>query len=152
MVHHGVGSETLRLAVTTLMLLAVPLTAGCNRGDRLKTYEATGKVTFPDGRPLWGGSVTFHSADHQISATAAIQPDGTFRLRTYDEGDGAVAGRHLVSLMLPPSPPGVDPDEDVSPPAFHPKYQNVATSGLEFVVSETGENHFPVRIKGVKTR
>ena len=56
----------------------------------------SGKVTY-NGKPLPYGSVGFQPAQGQPSG-AAIQPDGSFRLSTFAEFDGAIIGPHKVKV------------------------------------------------------
>ncbi len=66
------------------------------------------------GRLLTEGYVLFTpvpdmAADRKKSgksATGYIQSDGTYVLTTYDEGDGAIPGRHKVRVYKP------DPEDD----------------------------------------
>jgi hypothetical protein len=121
---------------------------GCNSG-RLPTYPAGGKVTFADGQPLAGGWIEFRAKDltPPVSARGEIKPDGTFRLGTYEPGDGAVVGQHQA-LIVPPQPL-VDRDELRGPPPspIDLKYCRFDTSPLVFTVSaDSSKNEFDVRV------
>lgn len=72
----------------------VALLTGCS--DRPAVAPVTGKVTY-NGKPLPYGSVGFQPSKGQPSG-AAIQPDGTFRLSTFAEYDGAIIGPHKVKV------------------------------------------------------
>src|SRR5690606_7977465 len=56
----------------------------------------SGKVTY-NGQPLPYGSVGFQPVQGQPSG-GAIQPDGTFRLSTFSEFDGAIPGSYKVKV------------------------------------------------------
>jgi hypothetical protein len=97
----------------------------------------TGKVVYKDGAdisPLAGGLVVFEPLDAgaRDSARGEIQPDGTFRLGTFKDADGAPAGRYRA-LVSPPTPP---PTQEKRParPAIHSRYLSPATSPLEYTV------------------
>ena len=62
------------LAICTLTLGF----AGCSK--KLETYPVTGKVHFPDGKPLEGGVIIFVSKDKGTQSRARIERDGTFTL------------------------------------------------------------------------
>ncbi len=49
-----------------------------------------------EGQPAAGAVVMFAPQDHEFAATAKTQSDGTFRLRTFEEGDGAAEGTYKV--------------------------------------------------------
>ncbi len=85
-----------------LLLLA----AGCGgNGPELVTVQ--GKVLDSDGRPVFPGSIWFvadgtETADgaHPLDSSSMLYEDGSFRLRTYPHGDGAMVGKYRVTLSL----------------------------------------------------
>ena len=83
------------------------LWAGCSPNSGVSTYPAEGFVRFPDGKPLAGGWILFESPDGLI-ARGMIDENGAFQLGTQREGDGAVIGKHRVSIS-PPEDPNYDP-------------------------------------------
>jgi len=80
-----------------VVLISVVLLVGCGGVDRLETVPKTGTVTL-DGVALQSGSVIFYP-ERGPAAKGVIQPDGTFSLMTYEEGDGAVLGLHRVAVI-----------------------------------------------------
>jgi hypothetical protein len=76
-------------------LLALTLFGGCGSGLP-ERGKVTGKVTF-NGKPVPQGTVTFYPKTGR-SASGRIQPDGTYTLTTFDEGDGAIVGSHEVTI------------------------------------------------------
>jgi hypothetical protein len=73
---------------------AILLSAGCSKGPAVA--PVSGKVLY-NGEPLPYGSIMFQPASGQ-PAGAAIEPDGTFRLSTFSEFDGAIIGPHKVKV------------------------------------------------------
>jgi hypothetical protein len=73
-------------------VLALTL-SGCG-GPRLG--KVTGRVTV-DGRPVTEGVVMFFPADGP-AAVGSIRPDGSYVLTTFRNEDGAVLGKHRVSI------------------------------------------------------
>ncbi|GAC1447781.1 MAG: hypothetical protein NVSMB9_30320 [Isosphaeraceae bacterium] len=76
--------------------------AGCGGGsaDRPRLGKVSGKVTYK-GEPVTTGSVIFtptvkDSGGHV--ATGQIESDGSYSLTTFDTGDGAVLGQHIVTV------------------------------------------------------
>ena len=120
-----------------LCLLAVSL--GCSSGGEFPTAPVKGKVTYK-GKEVPNGTVMF-VPDKGPAATGEIGKDGTYTLATYGKDDGAVMGRHKVTItaleamgdQLPearsPTPGSILPD----------KYLNQDTSGLTFEV-KSGDN------------
>src|SRR5205085_213820 len=93
------GVSCLALCVTSLVV------AGCGKSQ--KTYPVEGSVTYPDGKPLVGGSVEFESQEAEtkgLNARGDIGADGSYRLKT-GKDDGAVEGSHRVIVVPPPYPP-----------------------------------------------
>jgi hypothetical protein len=132
---------------THLLLFLLPLFfGGCMDDGRLPTYPVTGKVAFSDGKPLPGGWIIFESPGKGLAARGIIETDGTYRLSTYEPDDGAIAGRHLVSIIPAPAE-GYDPDQGTAPPAIDPKYMHMDRSGLEFEVAEEGDNNFAITVE-----
>src|SRR5262245_14866369 len=78
---------------------AVVLAAvGCS--DGVTVYPVRGKVTF-EGRPLpGGGSIALVPLAKQAGKAAGgeIAADGTYRLTTYKDGDGSMAGAFRVVI------------------------------------------------------
>jgi hypothetical protein len=129
-------------------MIAVVCSAGCGRGDRLKTYPTTGTITFSNGKRFSGGDGAFivlESIEHALTATGPIDADGRFVLGTYDPGDGAVAGRHRAAIT-PPTPKG-DADQMRAALQIHPKFQNLDTSGLEVTVEAIRANDIPITVQ-----
>jgi hypothetical protein len=132
-----------------ILLLGTGL-AGCGSRDAA-TYPVIGKVTFDNNVPLaTGGLVMFQSVaggnQPQVTAAGTIGPDGTFRLSTHKDGDGAVSGKHRVLVR---AKRGVSPRGDLGtrpPSPVDPRFESFDTSGLEFTVGE-GPNDFKIVVK-----
>jgi hypothetical protein len=89
------------LAPKSLILSAmlVGATSGCDTGAGApaQLVPVKGKVTYK-GQPLTRGVVRFRPVDSGRQASGQIQPDGSFMLSTFKDGDGAAIGRHQVSF------------------------------------------------------
>jgi hypothetical protein len=80
--------------------LLLPSISGCgakNAGTLAELIPVKGKVTF-NGQPLTIGTIRFEPDDFGRPASGKLQSDGTFVLSTLKEGDGVVAGHHVVSI------------------------------------------------------
>lgn len=146
----------LRVALVGLMVF----TAGCSRGEklnRLPVFKVRGVVTLK-GNPVANADITFLNAEANRGAFAKTNEKGEYELTTYTSFDGAVAGKHSVSIVHTPPPanmPVLPSTEDAGyqPPKVGestlppvPKsnvpaeYADPATSGLIAVVNEDNEN------------
>ncbi len=130
-------------------MFGVILITGC--GDdgefsRLNVYPVEGKVTFK-GSPADGAIVTLHPTQDSLSAlrpSGKIGTDGSFKITTYEQGDGAPVGSYKVTVQLfklPANADDVRPGRSVLPA----KYASPKTSGLTVEVTEAvnGANVVP---------
>lgn len=134
-----------------LLLLSVGMliSAGCGSGEILpETAPVSGKATL-DGKPLTSGTVTFHPEGPGNPGYAEIKEDGSFEVTTYELRDGAVLGRHIVTVEvfdggpdgLPPLP-GAEEESSMVPS----KYGSPETSPLRFEVKQ-GTNTAPLPLE-----
>lgn len=114
---------------------------GCGDG-RPATYPIQVKVAFADGAPLKGGRIELQSVDvtdrngNAISATGIVQADGMVAdLSTFAVGDGAVAGKHRVSVA--PARRNAE-GGSLFETTIDPKFLAFDTSGLEISVDADG--------------
>src|SRR5579883_1927961 len=88
------------VALTPLAVLVFLWCPGCGSKEGpyvAATVPVKGSVTY-QGKKLTQGEVTFESLENGREAHGRIQPDGTFVLTTFKEGDGALAGDHRVAV------------------------------------------------------
>jgi hypothetical protein len=122
---------------------------GCS--DQPATAVVKGKVTY-NAKPVSSGTIMFVPAGAGPAATGEIQPDGTYTLTTFKDGDGAVLGSHAVMVTAFEGRPDGLPEDKV----FHaqelvpPKFSNTATSGLTAEVGK-GENTINFDLTDEKT-
>lgn len=122
---------------------------GCSRsGPTIARVE--GIVTL-DGKPLSAGRVTFWPEAGR-SGSGWIDEDGTYTVGTLREFDGAVVGRHKVSVTAASKAPTGPPDFDRDGPArgwprspIPARYSNPDSSGLGFEV-RPGANRFHIEL------
>ncbi len=79
-----------------------PIVAGCG-GSGVKLYPVTGTVKF-NGQPVEGAVVSFRCEELKKIATGTTDAEGRFKLTTYQEGEGAVAGKHAVTVTKVSTP------------------------------------------------
>jgi hypothetical protein len=132
--------QWIRIVALALVLLGA---VGCGGA---KTYPVRGKVVFKDGKALTGGTVIFEPVDKnlKVSARGDIQPDGTFRLGTDSDNDGAPEGGYHVLVVPPP------PEENERRPQRSPiprKYLSPETSPLKLTVTrDKDKNNFTIEL------
>ena len=132
-----------RYSVSCLASFVLVL-VGCTPSDRLPTAPVSGRVTL-DGRPLEMGSVTFVPQDGSgRPATGSIQSDGSYRLGTYDDDDGALLGLHKISVVCR-EPRGLPPNDGGGRSLIPLKYSNPGTSELEYTVKDSS-NEFNIEL------
>lgn len=83
------------IPLAAMLMSAAILAVGCSKRNH-ELVPVTGKAVY-EGKPLRFGSVMFQPEWGQ-PATAEIQPDGSFRLVTRGEGDGAAVGLNRVRI------------------------------------------------------
>lgn len=91
-------------------LLAIPLFAGCGGDARRPAHSVNGTLLI-GGKPAAGAHLIFHPVEEGRIARAVgiTKPDGSFRLTTYQSGDGAPQGEYAVTIFWPdPSLPADD--------------------------------------------
>lgn len=145
--------------VVMMLATAVSLAAGCHRKSRLEVAPVHGKVTY-QGRGVPKATVVFIPTGETTEKLHKIQPfcfaedDGSFKLKTYLDGDGAPPGTYRVRIVVVPSGPAGRPGKDdpatsgagapaVNVPAdMIKKYSDDKTSGIEVTV-QAGDNELP---------
>ena len=70
---------------------------GCGSADRPPVYPVSGTILHK-GKPVEGATVNFYAEGSPRVASDVTDAAGNFELTTYDTGDGAVAGEHVVTV------------------------------------------------------
>ncbi|WP_152051938.1 hypothetical protein [Tautonia marina] len=152
MIKHQAVMVLLSLVVSTPML-------GCGGGGGPKPPmgKVSGTVTH-NGSPLTEGSVVFSPAQDKGSDTGhvaigKIDTNGRFVLTTFNTGDGAVLGQHVVTIQAKTAPkttPEPNPDGTITfeyslggGATIPAKYENPEQSPLRYTV-EPGSNTFEI--------
>jgi len=146
----------MRLFACVLSLLVLLPLGGCGRSvdGRLPTYKVSGTVKYK-GKMLEKADVILQFAEHNKTSFGRTNSSGEFRLATYDNADGALAGEALITVTkweeLPASTapiagqPGYDPSKayvpEKAPKLLVPKkYSDFKTSGLKIVIDANSKN------------
>jgi hypothetical protein len=118
----------------TLVLLTVATTGCGRRSDLPKTAPVSGVLTYKQAS-VENAQITFHPELEGNSGRGVTDAKGRFILSTYEMKDGAVLGKHqvTVSVMVDrASPMPTRAREALSPIPI--KYANKNTSTLEIEV------------------
>lgn len=135
----------------TRLALAVALVtmSGCGGGVG-PTVEVVGTVTY-EGEPAEDAEVTFFPEQGR-PARGVTDVSGKFVLSTFESGDGAVPGKHVITITEyyeePPPFPGTSEDGAPKPldSRFPEKYGDPETTPLEREVEPGGVNQFDLKI------
>ena len=128
-------------------LIALVVLCGCS--GRPKTYPVSGKVEFETGTAVAVGVVELKSERYGLNARGNIAQDGTFRLTTFSENDGAVAGEHkcvVLQMVIGENIPGFKPS---AAGVVAPRYASYSTSGLSVTIEDKQTNEILLKVRGV---
>lgn len=116
-------TATVRWCIAAAICLAA---TGCGR--RVALVPAAGRVTL-DGKPVDCGAIMVQPRSGP-AAQARINGDGSFRLGTFEPGDGAIPGPAAVRVVCRReiSQPGTE--KAYGPSLVPEKYASFETSGL----------------------
>jgi hypothetical protein len=133
------------------VLAACLATAGCAKPVRAPTAKASGTLS-AGGAPLAGVNVTFTPAAGR-SAGGTTDAEGKFSLSTFAPGDGAVPGKHRVTLSLKQADvpmPGTPEAAAYKPPPqpFAKKYAGLSTTDLEVEIPAGGNKAITLEVAG----
>jgi hypothetical protein len=131
----------MRYQIALLILVCFTLTGCPDKGGGVKTYPAGGVVKLKDGQPLAGATVSFLSPQNDV-ARAVTDAEGKFQLGTFEETDGAVAGKHRVAVL-----PQIVRGSTSGGVEVHSRFTTAETSGIEVEVTPDGENQFQIEVE-----
>lgn len=148
-----------------MLVLCLPLTAGCGGGaSGPPLAKVTGVVTL-DGNPVEGATISFVPKGEGAMSLALTDPEGKFAMRTAAGKEGAVVGDHTITVSLSVTTGGgaTGSADDLAPPqsfeggapAEAPKtlflvpekYGSPTTSGLTVTVPSGGLSDYAVELK-----
>lgn len=143
--------NSIHQSVYILLLVGLFISSpiGCNRGPRIVT--AKGIVVFEDGSPVTVGTVETNSLiEKGVQSTGKIQPDGSFVLSTFGDGDGAMVGEHQCVVVQFVMAEDFEGHKASTLGVVHPMHNSYATSGLKITVPDSGTSDLKLVVKGVK--
>lgn len=125
------------------------LFVGCSGSNRPTVVPVSGKITF-QGEPVEGAQIAFHpTAEGAVrSAVGETDANGEFTLTTFDTGDGATPGEHVVTIFKAPPAPSVEFDMD-DPGDEYDRMMNEATTRT--AASDAEKSTVPAKYAGKET-
>jgi hypothetical protein len=131
-------SQVARWSVLPALLLCL----GCSSDEkRVTVHPVTGKISVGGEAPV-GAQIVLHSVspsiDAKLAPTAKVQKDGTFKVSSYQSGDGAPEGEYVATISWYKITEGGVRGDDVVPK----KYSSAETSPIKISV-KSGSNEVP---------
>ncbi len=142
--------------VVVLLVASLTAATSCRRSDRPRTVPVTGTV-YHNGKLLEGATVGFMGSVGRPSS-GVTDAQGRFELSTWEEGDGAALGQHVVTIIKAAEPkftPKKNPDgsyifrSEAEQWAFYDRelllpdrYSSAIMTDLSATVTEEGPNDF----------
>lgn len=141
------------LSKFTGLLFLLPLvlltTTGC--GEKWASVQPTSGTVKFNGKAPAGARILLHAVNPPedgavaVTPTGRVEDDGSFKITSYQAGDGAMPGEYVVTVEWYP----VDKEGSVGANAIPKEYSNPATSPLKATVSDGGPTTLdPIDIKG----
>ncbi|MEW4563123.1 hypothetical protein AB1K70_11390 [Bremerella sp. JC770] len=143
--------------VSLFVLGALVGICGCGSQD-FSTAEVTGVVTC-EGQTISNASILFTPIPKSSRtlagrpATGRVGDDGSFVLTTYEKNDGAVLGKHRVTVTFPNQelPDLIPEDDEYEERGYRPRYRGklppcANSDKLIEVEVEPGTNHFDISL------
>lgn len=91
------------LPIMITLLISLLACVGCGKAGP-ELVPVHGRVTYGDGRPVTAASICFtpdpDAHSEGILSSSLLMEDGSFDLRTYPHGDGAMIGSYKVTISL----------------------------------------------------
>ncbi|SIO65733.1 hypothetical protein SAMN05444166_7812 [Singulisphaera sp. GP187] len=139
MIFRRVSCPVASLALTLALALA-----GCSRdSDLVAAVPAAGTITYK-GKPLESGNLQL-IPEKGRSASGAIK-DGKFVLTTYTDNDGAIPGKHTVTVTAYKEVKVKGENEPQQVLIIHEKYANPTSSGLVLEIPSGGKQDIEIKL------
>lgn len=152
------GTRLARWRTIAAMLLAIGgvVSLGCRPPGSAPTVPASGRLVYA-GRPLAGIDVVFTPSEGR-RGFATTDADGRFTMSTFARGDGAVPGRHVVTLWPHARPDVVITDsyaaratasseEGAGNPPFPKRYASTGDSPLVVELGDKGSRNLELQLE-----
>jgi hypothetical protein len=135
-------------SVLRYLVLAALVLLCCSCGSQRKAvYPTRGQVFAKNHQPAVGAFVIFHPVNASDSdpnkPRGYVEEDGSFRLTTYEQGDGAPEGEYVATIdWRPPSATPFGPNKKGAD-KLAGRYSKAAESKFRFKVEKKSVNELP---------
>lgn len=120
------------------IFVALAFVVGCRESNLPATSKVNGVVTYK-GQPVKNGQVVFHPDGGENSGRGVTDELGQFVLSTYTMADGAILGKHKVTVEVLENRNPAEPIERQRARSPIPlNYAELRTTPLEFEVKPDG--------------
>ncbi len=145
---HRCSSQRCPFRMWSVLGAALVLWGCSSETGAIPTFPVQGQVRF-QGQAAPGAFVVFHpldpSAQQDVRPTGQAGPDGTFRLTTFDDHDGAPEGDYAVTIEWYKLV-GKGADIQRGPNVVPAKYGKPETTPLRFSVRQGKNDLGPLQI------
>ncbi|MCA9069663.1 MAG: hypothetical protein KDA84_12100 [Planctomycetaceae bacterium] len=158
----------MKVPVVLILTATFGCLLGCGGTDHPPTKPVSGKVTY-NGKPVTGAVVSFHLQEGESprNGTGQTNEEGEFEITTFESGDGAILGKHKVTIVKTEGEIGQSGEVDTSDPGaaydqamrgaaqgkskgkhlVPEKYATVELTPLEYSITEDSDNNYEIELK-----
>jgi hypothetical protein len=133
------------IARRIFLFLLLLLSIGCGSSSRSAVHPTSGQVLV-GGKPATHARIVLHPVSETgtdlLRPTGTIGPDGSFRLTSYAQDDGAPAGEYAVTITWFLAVPKKGTDETETRNFLPVRYARPETSRLRATI-QPGSNELP---------
>lgn len=121
-------------AIIAVVVTTLGMTS-CSRNKPIEVYPVRGKVLYQD-KPATGAQVVLHALgtanrEGRPLPQAIVNSDGTFRLSTYVQHDGAPPGKYAVTILWPSDAVKEEDGTPIGPDRLNGRYSNPMRTPLQ---------------------
>ncbi|MFM7151491.1 MAG: hypothetical protein ACKO23_16820 [Gemmataceae bacterium] len=130
-----------------LLFICSGFVIGCGE-PKLKLpspVAASGKVTLANGQPAKNVRIFFEPIDAMAPASSPVASDGTFKLKTYDNKEGACPGKYRILFRVDQADPNNYKASSQALQLIPQKYQEDG-SPLEVEIPSGGKTDIDLRL------
>jgi hypothetical protein len=138
-----------RVLAVVFVSISIVATSSCSHDDRPQLHAVRGTMTVQK-KPAVKAVVVLRPVNpgllKNLLPHAEVGPDGTFRIGTYGDGDGAPEGEYRVTITWPTTRTDPKTGDEISEDRLKGRY-NDPTKGTRKVTIKVGNNELePIQL------